>query len=203
MNANFSDRMITVLEYVKEEALRLGDETIGVEHLILGIIREGEGTAVRTLNALGLDIKDLRKIIEQVVSISERKTLPFNSEDNDISKQAKNIIDKSIMELQQTDERKIKTIHILLSIMRDKNNVVYSTLKKLRVDYEKILETYLCIQDKYSDNDDNLDSNNDDDLFGEPKKENVSHSNKRSKTPTLDNLGLGDVSTNRRQQDKH
>ena len=129
MNANFSDRMMTVLEYVKEEALRLGDETIGVEHLILGIIREGEGTAVRTLNALGLDIKDLRKIIEQVVSISERKTLPFNSEDNDISKQAKNIIDKSIMELQQTDERKIKTIHILLSIMRDKNNVVYSTLK--------------------------------------------------------------------------
>ena len=142
MNANFSDRMMTVLEYVKEEALRLGDETIGVEHLILGIIREGEGTAVRTLNALGLDIKDLRKIIEQVVSISERKTLPFNSEDNDISKQAKNIIDKSIMELQQTDERKIKTIHILLSIMRDKNNVVYSTLKKLRIDYEKILETY-------------------------------------------------------------
>ena len=53
MNANFSDRMMTVLEYVKEEALRLGDETIGVEHLILGIIREGEGTAVRTLNALG------------------------------------------------------------------------------------------------------------------------------------------------------
>ena len=97
MNANFSDRMMTVLEYVKEEALRLGDETIGVEHLILGIIREGEGTAVRTLNALGLDIKDLRKIIEQVVSISERKTLPFNSEDNDISKQAKNIIDKSII----------------------------------------------------------------------------------------------------------
>ena len=189
MNANFSDRMITVLEYVKEEALRLGDETIGVEHLILGIIREGKGTAVRTLNALGLDIKDLRKIIEQVVSISERKTLPFNSEENDISKQAKNIIDKSIMELQQTDERKIKTIHILLSIMRDKNNVVYSTLKKLRIDYEKILETYLNIQDKYSDSDDDLDSNNDDDLFGEPKKEKVSHSNKRSKTPTLDNFG--------------
>ena len=69
MNSNFSDRMMTLLEYVKEEALRLGDETIGVEHLILGIIREGEGTAVRTLNALGLDIKDLRKIIEQVVSI--------------------------------------------------------------------------------------------------------------------------------------
>ena len=45
MYGNFSDRMTTVLEYVNEEALRLGDEKIGVEHLMLGIIREGEGTA--------------------------------------------------------------------------------------------------------------------------------------------------------------
>ena len=75
MNEKFSDRMITVLEYIKEEALRLGDETIGVEHLILGIIREGNGTAIRVLNILGLEIKDLRKIIEEVVAINERKTL--------------------------------------------------------------------------------------------------------------------------------
>ena len=72
--------------------------------------------------------------------------------------------------------------------MRDKNNIVFSTLNKLRLDYDKILETYLNIQDKYSDNDDQ-EPTNDDDLFEEPKKEKVSHSNKRSKTPTLDNFG--------------
>ena len=72
--------------------------------------------------------------------------------------------------------------------MRDKNNVVFSTLNKLRLDYDKILETYLNIQDKYSDND-SQEPNNDDDLFEDPKKEKVSHSNKRSKTPTLDNFG--------------
>ena len=72
MNGKFSERMKVVLEYVNEEALRLGDEKIGVEHLILGIIREGEGTAVRTLNTLGLEMSDLRKIIEEVI-VGKRK----------------------------------------------------------------------------------------------------------------------------------
>ncbi|MAO71146.1 MAG: Clp protease ClpC [Flavobacteriales bacterium] len=188
MYGNFSDRMATVLEYVNEEALRLGDEKIGVEHLMLGIIREGEGTAVRTLNVLGLEMADLKRIIEEVVSVNRSKTLNFNSNEKGLTKQAKNILDKSLIELQSTDEKKIKTIHILLSIMRDQNNVIFSTLNKLRLDYKKILETYLNIQDKYSDND-SQESNNDDDLFEDPKKQKVSHSNKRSKTPTLDNFG--------------
>tara|TARA_B100000683_G_scaffold134032_1_gene130811 strand:+ start:1848 stop:4391 length:2544 start_codon:yes stop_codon:yes gene_type:complete len=188
MYGNFSDRMATVLEYVNEEALRLGDEKIGVEHLMLGIIREGEGTAVRTLNVLGLEMGDLKRIIEEIVSVNKSRTLKFNSNEKGLTKQTKNILDKCLIELQSTDEKKIKTIHILLSIMRDKNNIVFSTLNKLRLDYDKILETYLNIQDKYSDNDDQG-LTNDDDLFEEPKKEKVSHSNKRSKTPTLDNFG--------------
>ena len=188
MYGNFSDRMATVLEYVNEEALCLGDEKIGVEHLMLGIIREGKGTAVRTLKVLGIEMVDLKRIIEEIVSVNKTKTLPFNSNDKGLTKQTKNILDKCLIELQSTDEKKIKTIHILLSIMRDKNNVVFSTLNKLRLDYDNILETYLNIQDKYSDNDDQ-EPTNDDDLFEEPKKEKISHSNKRSKTPTLDNFG--------------
>ena len=188
MYGNFSDRMATVLEYVNEEALRLGDEKIGVEHLMLGIIREGEGAAVRTLNVLGLEMKDLKRIIEEIVTLNKSKTLKFDNNEKGITKQTKNILDKCLIELQSTDEKKIKTIHILLSIMRDKNNIVFSTLNKLRLDYDKILETYLNIQDKYSDNDDQ-EHTNDDDLFEEPKKQKVSHSNKRSKTPTLDNFG--------------
>ena len=92
MYGNFSDRMTTVLEYVNEEALRLGDEKIGVEHLILGIIREGEGSAVKTLNVLGLEMIDLKRIIEEVISISKRKTLEFNSNDRGLTKQTKNIL---------------------------------------------------------------------------------------------------------------
>ena len=131
---------------------------------------------------------DLKRIIEEVISVSKRKTLEYNSNERGLTKQTKNILDKSLLELQSTDEKKIKTIHILLSIMKDKNNIVFSTLSKLKLDYEKILKTYLEIQDKYGDNDDHS-SSNDDDIFDEPKKEKVSHSHKRSKTPTLDNFG--------------
>ncbi|MBE50970.1 MAG: Clp protease ClpC [Flavobacteriales bacterium] len=191
MNGDFSERMITVLEYIKEEALRLGDETIGVEHLILGIIREGKGSATKVLNILGLDMQDLKKIIEEVVSINDRKTLSYHSMNKDISKQAKNIIDKSLLELQRLGDKKIKTIHILLSILKDKNNIVFSTLERLSINYEKVLETYISIEDKYDDiNDDSDQENNDDDLFEEnDKKIKKTHSTGRSKTPTLDNFG--------------
>ena len=108
MYGNFSDRMATVLEYVNEEALRLGDEKIGVEHLMLGIIREGEGTAVRTLNVLGLEMGDLKRIIEEIVSVNKSKTLKFNSNEKGLTKQTKNILDKCLIELQSTDEKKIE-----------------------------------------------------------------------------------------------
>ena len=150
MNNNFSERMRTVLEYVQEEAIRLGDETIGVEHLILGIIREGNGSAIQVLNNLGLEMKDVRQIIEEVVSINDKKTLGYNTKDSQITKQAKNILDKSLMEIQSLGDKNIKTIHVLLSILKDKNNIVYSTFNQLNIDYDKVLRTYISIQEKSS-----------------------------------------------------
>ena len=73
MNTEFSSRMKEVFTYVKEEALRLGHDTIGTEHLLLGIIRDGNGTAINVLKSLGLDINDLRKVIENTI-ISANKT---------------------------------------------------------------------------------------------------------------------------------
>ena len=190
MNNNFSERMRTVLEYVQEEAIRLGDETIGVEHLILGIIREGNGSAIQVLNNLGLEMKDVRQIIEEVVSINDKKTLGYNTKDSQITKQAKNILDKSLMEIQSLGDKNIKTIHVLLSILKDKNNIVYSTFNQLNIDYDKVLRTYISIQEKHDNiEDDSFEESNDDDLFENTKKSKVKHSNKRSKTPTLDNFG--------------
>ena len=67
MNTEFSTRMKEVFIYVKEEALRLGQDTIGTEHLLLGIIRDGDGTAITVLKSLGLNINDLRKVIENTI----------------------------------------------------------------------------------------------------------------------------------------
>ena len=68
MKTEFSSRMKDVFTYVREEVLRLGDESIGIEHLFLGILREGEGTAIRALKGLGIDPKDLRVIIENKIT---------------------------------------------------------------------------------------------------------------------------------------
>ena len=64
MKTEFSNRMKEVFNFVREEVLRLGNENVGVEHLFLGILREGKGTAIKTIEAMGVDCNILKKSIE-------------------------------------------------------------------------------------------------------------------------------------------
>ena len=73
MKTEFSNRMKDVFTYVREEVIRLGSESVGVEHLFLGILREGEGTAIRVLKDLGVNTKDLRLIIENKITSDDKK----------------------------------------------------------------------------------------------------------------------------------
>ena len=100
MNTEFSTRMKEVFIYVKEEALRLGQDTIGTEHLLLGIIREGDGTAITVLKSLGLDLNDLKKVIENTIT-SEKKQKTNKSIDQykiQFKRQAERALKKSILE---------------------------------------------------------------------------------------------------------
>ena len=97
MKTEFSNRMKDVFTYVREEVLRLGDESIGIEHLFLGILREGEGTAIRVLKKLGIDPKDLRVIIEnKITKRDSRKDIDKDS--IEFKKQTERILKKSMME---------------------------------------------------------------------------------------------------------
>ena len=73
MDSNFSPRVKDVITFSREEALRLGNDYIGTEHFLLGIIREGEGVAVRILNNLNVDLATLRKAIENSITPSTKK----------------------------------------------------------------------------------------------------------------------------------
>ena len=97
MKTEFSNRMKEVFNYVREEVIRLGDKSIGVEHLFLGILREGEGTAVRVLKGLGIDPKDLKVIIENKITKRDSRT---NIDKNTIEfkKQSERVLKKAIME---------------------------------------------------------------------------------------------------------
>jgi len=189
MNTEFSTRMKEVFTYVKEEALRLGQDAIGTEHLLLGIIREGDGTAISVLKSLGLDIIDLRKVIENTISATKKlSTKIVNEEKIQFKRQTERALKKSILERKKLKSEEIKTIHVLLSILLDKNNVVSTTLKHFQITYDVVLDEYLEL---YDDVLAELDSplEDDDDIFEQKEEEkNPTRSNKSS-TPVLDNFG--------------
>ena len=190
MKTEFSNRMKDVFTYVREEVLRLGDESIGIEHLFLGILREGEGTAIRVLKKLGIDPKDLRVIIEnKITKRDSRKDIDKDS--IEFKKQTERILKKSMMEQKNLNDTEIKTIHVLLAILLDPNNIVTNAFEHIHINYEIILNEY----ERQSENDfsasldDDMDeSENDDDIFGSTTPE-KSKTTSKSTTPVLDNFG--------------
>ena len=187
MNTGFSNRMKDVFTYVREEVLRLGDESIGIEHLFLGILREGDGTAIRVLKGLGIDPKDLRVIIESNITKRDSRT-NVDKDSIEFKKQTERILKKSIMEQKNFGESEIKTIHVLLAILLDSKNIVSISFKHLHINYEIILDEY----EKQTKNNITLslddEEENDDDIFG-PSKPEKSAPTSKSLTPVLDNFG--------------
>ena len=191
MKTGFSNRMKEVFTFVREEVVRLGDKTIRIEHLFLGIIRDGGGSAIQVLKNLEINPEELKIIIENTINNNiSIVTDNLKSEEIIFSKQAERILKKSILERKNLQEDEIKTIHVLLSILLDENNIITTTLKHLHIDYDIILDEYQTltndITSEHSDSYDD-DENSNDDIFG-PTKSTKTKSSK-SKTPILDNFG--------------
>tara|TARA_B100001758_G_C18416512_1_gene620320 strand:+ start:7195 stop:9750 length:2556 start_codon:yes stop_codon:yes gene_type:complete len=191
MNTGFSNRMKEVFTYVREEVLRLGDVSIGIDHLFLGIIREGEGTAIKVLKGLGIDTRKLRIIIENNIS-KKHQIINIEKDNIEFKKQTERILKKSILEQKSLGENEIKTIHVLLAILLDASNTVTSSFKLININYETVLSEYerqieLNISSKTDDEIDEPD--NDDDIFGPSQSEKTTSQKTKSATPVLDNFG--------------
>ena len=189
MHTGFSIRMKEIFTYVREEAIRLGDESIGIEHLFLGILRDGDGIAIQVLVNLGLDMQELRHIIEESIS-SIQKTNRKNHDNIVFKKQTERVLKKAILERKNLMDEEIKTIHVLLAILLDENNIITITLKHLQISYDLVIDEY---QNLYGDiaakkNDPLDEDENDDDIFG-PSKPSQKSVTKKSATPVLDNFG--------------
>ncbi|MEC9210019.1 MAG: ATP-dependent Clp protease ATP-binding subunit [Bacteroidota bacterium] len=190
MKTEFSNRMKDVFTYVREEVLRLGDKNIGIEHLFLGILREGEGSAIRVLKGLGIDTKDLRVIIEAKITKRDSQTI-IDKDSIEFKKQTERILKKSIMEQKNLNDTEIKTIHVLLAIMLDPNNIVTDSFEHIHINYEIILNKYEkeSERDISANLDDDIDEpENDDDIFG-PSQPEKSKTTSKNTTPILDNFG--------------
>ncbi|MDD5507325.1 MAG: ATP-dependent Clp protease ATP-binding subunit [Bacteroidales bacterium] len=196
MEAKFSQRVKDVLTYSREEAIRLGNEYIGVEHLLLGMIRDGAGLAIQILNYLGADINEIRYRIEQAIVNKGNRTI---SNDNlPLIKQAERALKLTYLEARIFQSETIGTEHLLLAILKDEDNLVSKTLKRYGIDYESVkTEVKAIISDKDApsplETSDELPGGTADDDQEESGRGLTSNlkktSDSKSKTPVLDNFG--------------
>jgi len=132
MDAKFSQEVKNVISYSREEALRLSHDHISIEHLLLGLIREGTGLAIKVLNSLDLDINHLRRSIENAVK--EKVANPNLTGHLPLTKQAENILKITVLEAKLLKDETIGTEHLLLSILKNKENVATRILESFDIE---------------------------------------------------------------------
>ncbi|MCO4749550.1 MAG: ATP-dependent Clp protease ATP-binding subunit, partial [Flavobacteriales bacterium] len=140
MDENFSPRVKDVIGFSKEEALRLGHDAIGTEHLVLGLIRDGHGSAIDLIKTSGVDLGELRDHIEGLIEIvdvhgSQRKNIP-------LTRMAEKALKTTFLEAKLYASSVIETAHMLLCILRNDNDPVAGVFKQLGVDYDIIKAAY-------------------------------------------------------------
>ncbi|HLT52063.1 MAG TPA: ATP-dependent Clp protease ATP-binding subunit [Arenibacter sp.] len=198
MDDNFSPRVKDVIAYSKEEALRLGHDFIGTEHLLLGLLRDGNGKAISILDALDVDLDHLRRKVE-ILSPANPNTgnVQKDKKNLHLTRQAERALKTTFLEAKLFQSSSINTAHLLLCILRNENDPTTKLLHKLKVDYDGVKEQFksmITSDDDYIDPPTSQSFPSDSDEPGE-EKEGMFGSNagakgsKKSKTPVLDNFG--------------
>jgi ATP-dependent Clp protease ATP-binding subunit ClpC len=199
MDDNFSPRVKDVIAYSKEEAMRLGHDFIGTEHLMLGLLRDGNGKAIDILSTLEIDLNHLRRKVEILSPANPNINVISNEKKNlHLTRQAERALKTTFLEAKLFQSTSINTAHLLLCILRNENDPTTKLLNKLKVDYDNVKEEFKSM------------ITNDDDFLDTPKAESFSEdnsndnddggkqnpfgstsqkTNKKSKTPVLDNFG--------------
>jgi ATP-dependent Clp protease ATP-binding subunit ClpC len=135
MDSKFSPRIKDVLTYSREEAIRLGNDHIGTEHLFLGIIRDGEGIAIDVMNRLGLDVAKMRKEIE--LQIRQDHSLQYEAA-IPLLKNTEKALKVVFLEARAMKENTVNTGHLLLAILKEKDSLVSSLFRHYNTGYEDI-----------------------------------------------------------------
>jgi ATP-dependent Clp protease ATP-binding subunit ClpC len=165
MNSRFSDRVKRVMRLVREEAARLGNNHISSEHLLLGIIREGKGSAVNVMLNLGLNLDKIKQSIDDYVAYSGGS---MTMGDVPFTPRAKQILEIAATEAKEMKSQYVRTCHLLVALVKDKETIAAQILVGFGVDYKTVKEEVIAV------------------LQGKPtgKRE-----KKKSKTPYLDHFG--------------
>lgn len=199
MDDNFSPRVKDVITYSKEEALRLGHDFIGTEHLMLGLLRDGNGKAISILRNLEIDLDYLRRKIEILSPANPTNAAELQQKTNlHLTRQAERALKTTFLEAKLFQSSSINTAHLLLCILRNENDPTTKVLHKLQIDYETVKDQFKYLS---VDSDDFIDMPTADAFPEDPadeesKGQSSSYStssdekkSKKSSTPVLDNFG--------------
>ncbi len=193
MDDNFSPQVRDVITFSKEEALRLGHDFIGTEHLLLGLIRKGDGKGIEILTTFDVDLDLVRNKLEKLnpsspsIGNNQKKSLH-------LTRQAEKAIKTTFLEAKLYQSNAIDTAHLLLCILRNENDPTTKLLQKYDIDYEQAKSLYkeLHVEDFSSDP---IAETPSDDEFSDDKSNPFGQQTprgkqaKKSKTPVLDNFG--------------
>lgn len=195
MEAKFSNRVKEVISLSREEALRLGHDYIGTEHLLLGIIREGEGVAVSLLKKLGISLDELRDTVENASKNTANNNIK-NLANIPLTRQSEKVLKITYLEAKIFKSQLIGTEHLLLSVLRDEDNIATQILDKFDVSYDVVKELLEYQTDQPMSSSETEDGDDDSSrMFGSSggsggsSKEKPPKGGEKSRTPVLDNFG--------------
>jgi ATP-dependent Clp protease ATP-binding subunit ClpC len=199
MDDNFSPRVKDVIAYSKEEALRLGHDYIGTEHLMLGLLRDGSGKAITILNALDVDLNSLRRKVETLSPPNPSPSGMANDKKNlHLTRQAERALKTTFLEAKLFQNSSINTAHLLLCILRNENDPTTKLLNKMKLDYESVKDQFklmLASDEDYTESPTSESFPEDEDTGADASKGSAfgntgsTKTAKKSKTPVLDNFG--------------
>ena len=196
MDNNFSAQVKEIISFSREEALRLGNDFIGTEHLLLGLIRDGENIAIKVLKQLNVDLYELRKEVELAVKDKTGKNIA-NINSLPLTKQAEKVIRVTVLEAKALKSPLVETEHLLLSILKNKENIATQILNQFDVDYDifrnelGMVSTNTPPPPKSEFSDENEDDFEEEKQRGgfQQQRGGKAAANTKSKTPVLDNFG--------------
>lgn len=191
MDNSFSPRMKEIISYSREEALRLGNDFIATEHLVLGMIRDDDNTAIRILKSMEVNIHELRKGLERAVKNKVSSNLT-NISSIPLTTQAEKVMRITNLEAKEARSPMVESEHLMLSILKNKDNVATQILHQFNVDYESFKQELGFV----SSNPPKAEFNDEDEFEDERKQYGQGKPSKpagagaiKTKTPVLDNFG--------------
>jgi len=200
MDNNFSAQVKDIISYSREEALRLGNDFIGTEHLLLGLLRDGENTAIKMLKQFNVDLYDLRKEVELAVRDKTGKNIA-NINSLPLTKQAEKVIRVTVLEAKALKSPLVESEHLMLSILKNRENLATQILMQYDIDYDSFRNELGMVRSSdpgapkssYTDeNDDDFDEEQRRGGYGntgQRQGNRPQQPNQKSKTPVLDNFG--------------